>query len=366
MNLDHLRQELDAIRVPDLRGEIEARTRPAHHLMDHPPAFPRSRHPAATAVVVAGSVGILILAGILLWSSVQHGEVSSTPTPPTPTSSSSATPSPAAVTPCWEVLPGCTAIRLPDLVLTDGQNLGAFGSVDGFDLSGIISSDEALRLSGDLHGKEVRVVLGSADADRLHWGLGTNLYYGVEWGGVCIPISRPPGSSPLRRCGMTTYSVVIDAHTGSSPVEGSGPGPRSSPSVRPSSSEGPLVTDTHIPQARVVRLTAPVHFGVGPSGDVFFEPANPSDDVVAPQTAVDHAWIHDGGIRPTAVKVEFGLLQGRPEGWVVFSGLCLPGTGPSQPPGSSPRPAPSCITIVVDRIDGHTGNVVGTFFGSPS
>ncbi len=98
-------------------------------------------------------------------------------------------------------------MRLPDVVLRNGETLGALGPVDGFDLEGILSSDQALRIGGaeaaDMHGKEVRVVLGSADADRLHWGHGTNLYYAIEWGRGVLPREQerdhPRASAALRR-----------------------------------------------------------------------------------------------------------------------------------------------------------------------
>lgn len=126
-----------------------------------------------------------------------------------------------APTPCAKVVQDCTANRLADVTLTDGQNLGAFGSADGMDLSGIISFDDALRRAaiqdGHLDAMTVQVTLGSADASQLHWGLGTNLYYGIDWGGVCNPVVGPspaPGASPQPSCAGDDWVTVIDAHTG--------------------------------------------------------------------------------------------------------------------------------------------------------
>ena len=222
---------LDAIRPPDLRADIEARLRRPGPDRIELPQFPPPRRRASTLVVVVCSIGLLIFGGVLLWNSVPHrtGPSTATPSPTQPGTSASL----PAVTPCSEILPECTATRLPDLILRNGQTLGALGPVDGFDMQGVLSSDQALRIGGaeavGMHGKKVRVVLGSADADRLHWGHGTNLYYAIDWGGVCYHGSRPMGSSPDPGCDLTTWSTVIDAHTGAFIVEGNGPDPRASP-----------------------------------------------------------------------------------------------------------------------------------------
>ena len=119
-------------------------------------------------------------------------------------------------TPCGDLVPDCTASRLPDVTLTDDETRGALGSVMGRDLSGIISFDEALQRAGEEDGhpeaKTVQVILGSADADRLHWGTGVKLYYAIEWSGVSISVSGPVGSSP--RYVEKTWGTVIDAHSG--------------------------------------------------------------------------------------------------------------------------------------------------------
>ncbi len=68
-------------------------------------------------------------------------------------------------------------------------------------------------------------MLGSADADALHWGNGTNLYYAIVWGGVCIDV-RPTGPTrPTGKptCVAGTWSTVVDAHTGAFVVSGNGP-----------------------------------------------------------------------------------------------------------------------------------------------
>jgi hypothetical protein len=88
---------------------------------------------------------------------------------------------------------------LPDVTLTGGRRLGAFGSIDGFDLTGVLSFDEALERAGTYdrlpEATTVQVVLGSADADALSWGRGANLYYAIDWGGLCSELgpTGPPG-----------------------------------------------------------------------------------------------------------------------------------------------------------------------------
>jgi hypothetical protein len=132
--------------------------------------------------------------------------------------------------PCRQIDPKCQAERLPDVVLTGSQTDGALDSVDGFSLEGIISSDEALKRAWEEDGqgsKTVQVVLGSADALKLHWGDQPGLYYAIEWGGVCIwpmggPIPPPNASpTPTPTCFERTWGTVIDAHTGAFIVGGS-------------------------------------------------------------------------------------------------------------------------------------------------
>jgi hypothetical protein len=129
----------------------------------------------------------------------------------------------AAATPCTQLVPNCQAVRLQDITLTDGATHGALGPVDGMDLGGIISFDDALRRAGAEDGypdaETVQVTLGSANADDLHWGHGTNLYYVVDWEGVCIQGSGPSpvsGESPPSQpaCGASDWGTVIDAHSG--------------------------------------------------------------------------------------------------------------------------------------------------------
>jgi hypothetical protein len=62
-------------------------------------------------------------------------------------------------------------------------------------------------------------VLGSANADQLHWGHGSRLYYGVWWTGVriCPAGGRIGGSGS---CGLGNWATVIDAKTGAFVVGG--------------------------------------------------------------------------------------------------------------------------------------------------
>ena len=103
--------------------------------------------------------------------------------------------------------------------------------VDGFDLSGILSFDQALKRGwswGHIESKTIRVVLGSANAGPLHWGTGRHLYYAVEYEGTCEDISHPTGGtgpSPFATCVPGHQSEVINAHTGQVLGAGGGTGP---------------------------------------------------------------------------------------------------------------------------------------------
>lgn len=57
------------------------------------------------------------------------------------------------------------------------------------------------------------MILGASDA----WGMGTNLYYGVKWGGVCSMEFGPAGGPP--DCDGV-WGTVLDAHTGEFIVSG--------------------------------------------------------------------------------------------------------------------------------------------------
>jgi len=135
---------------------------------------------------------------------------------------------------CEQVVPDCHADRLPDLVLTGDQTSGALDSVDGFSMDGIISFDQALTRAWDEDGKgakTVQVVLGSADAPKLHWGDKPALYYAIEWDGVCGFIMNGPGPSPTSSPSPSPsprptpscegdWGTVIEAHTGAFVVGG--------------------------------------------------------------------------------------------------------------------------------------------------
>lgn len=94
-------------------------------------------------------------------------------------------------------------------------------SIDGLDTTGITGFDQALEHNGYLGGgKTVQVILGAADADELHWGTGTNLYYAIRFEGSCpiAPGNGPGGYEPppgAFDCDATTISVV-DARSGES------------------------------------------------------------------------------------------------------------------------------------------------------
>ncbi|HEX9313049.1 MAG TPA: hypothetical protein VGA30_09570, partial [Actinomycetota bacterium] len=115
---------------------------------------------------------------------------------------------------------------------TGDQTSGALDSVDGFSMEGIISFDQALTRAWEEDGKgakTVQVVLGSADAPKLHWGDKPGLYYAIDWAGVCGLIMNGPGPSPTSRPSPSPppspscdgdWGTVIDAHTGAFVVGG--------------------------------------------------------------------------------------------------------------------------------------------------
>ena len=131
---------------------------------------------------------------------------------------------------CARLAPGCRARRLPDRTLTGRERSGALGSVDGHDLTGSISFDQALTgawaFSHHEDATTVQVTLGSSDA----WGGGQRLYYAIVWSGICgglAPGPFPthlPGASfpPPPSCSFTRWGTVIDATSGAFAVEGSG------------------------------------------------------------------------------------------------------------------------------------------------
>jgi hypothetical protein len=141
-----------------------------------------------------------------------------------PNGGSSASPS---FTSCLQLIPGCRAKRLPDVVLRKGDHKGALGPVGDMSLGDILSFDEALRSAGEedawLDADTVQVTLGSADADHLGWGKGVRLFYVVDWSGICVPSFGGPmvGTPDTRPCVGTRWATVIDAQTGSFIVGGS-------------------------------------------------------------------------------------------------------------------------------------------------
>jgi hypothetical protein len=131
----------------------------------------------------------------------------------------------ASPTRCSQVIEGCTARRLDNVVLRGGAEDGALGSIDGLDTTNLIGFDEALAAArmNDFRGgaRTVRVVLGAANATEFRWGTGgVRLFYAVEWGGVELPVFGPPGGDRSPEFG--TWSTVLDAATGRFIVSGSG------------------------------------------------------------------------------------------------------------------------------------------------
>lgn len=124
-----------------------------------------------------------------------------------------------APTPCDQIIEGCSARRLENLVLRDGATDGALSSIEGIDVSAAIGFDEALAAAGDsfTEAKTVQVILGAADGGELRWGTGRDLFYAIKWGGVRVPLAGP-GESPPE---FGTWATVVDARTGEYIVGGS-------------------------------------------------------------------------------------------------------------------------------------------------
>jgi hypothetical protein len=112
------------------------------------------------------------------------------------------------------LIPGCTAKRLPDIVLTGEATHGILRSNNGIDTNGILTSDEALRRINTFEqqpeAKTVRVILGAADPSQV--GGGSGLYYLIEWTGVPEDPSVTSGGSPLECIG--TMGGLLDARSG--------------------------------------------------------------------------------------------------------------------------------------------------------
>ena len=123
-------------------------------------------------------------------------------------------------TPCGRIIENCSARRLPNVVLRDGETDGAFFSVDGLDTTGILSFDEALVAGWKTGwiggGKTVQVLLGASDV----WEPGAHLYYAVEWGGTCGFPDAGPGTYETGPCDIAV-STVVDAGSGEHVVTGS-------------------------------------------------------------------------------------------------------------------------------------------------
>lgn len=126
-----------------------------------------------------------------------------------------------AGTPCDEVIPGCDARRLENVVLRGRATDGALFAVDGIDTNGLLTFDQALEAGwrNDYRGDSdtVQVILGAADT----WASRTNLYYAVQWGGVCPVVFGPGSSGPPSDDECTAvWGTVIDARSGEFIVSG--------------------------------------------------------------------------------------------------------------------------------------------------
>jgi hypothetical protein len=158
----------------------------------------------------------ILIMTLLAAASCSPSRASQFPTQLSPTDSRTA---------CSPLIPQCRAKRLPDVILKGGQTSGALGSVERFDLTGIISFDQAMLRAWQedrQEAKTVQVILGSAVADKLGWGHGRRLFYAIDWGGVCVRFSEMarPSPHPPSSCSPRTWGTVIDAKTGAFIVGG--------------------------------------------------------------------------------------------------------------------------------------------------
>jgi len=122
------------------------------------------------------------------------------------------------------MVPDCTERRLPNRTLHRAQRFGALRSVDGLDLSGTLTFDQALKRGWSLghpHAKTIQVVLGSAAVASWE-GHHRHLYYLVTFGGTCNPAYGLQSPLPNGKwCSPGSFGTVIDAHTGRFIVSGS-------------------------------------------------------------------------------------------------------------------------------------------------
>jgi hypothetical protein len=129
---------------------------------------------------------------------------------------------------CETLIPECKMARLPDRMLTGDERDGALGPVDEVP-EGILSPDEALVRAWSEDGQPsataVQVILGSANAAKLHWDSPGRLFYAVKWSDVCTLStgggSPPPGTGkPRSPWAIGDWGTVIDAETGAFIVGG--------------------------------------------------------------------------------------------------------------------------------------------------
>lgn len=206
----------------EFEGRVRAALREMHDELPGPLGpdvglVARARR-AAVTTLVAGILACFVFVGVAL-AVIGHTGGTRPANRPHPASDPGG---------CHRVVPACHVPRLADLTLHGNQRSGALHSVDGFDLGGIISFDDALRRAAQEDGihndaRSMRVILGSADADKLHWGHGKRLFYVIDWTGICMQGVGPfpgPSPSPTPRCPITNWGTVIDARTGAFIVGG--------------------------------------------------------------------------------------------------------------------------------------------------
>ena len=158
----------------------------------------------------------------------------------------------------------------------------------------------------------------------------------------------------MRRLGVSLATMALLAACG-----------RSRPAAVTQQTAGiPLETPAHAPAATIENLPSP-----SPLVRVFDRDGNPVVEslpspgvtpAISGQEAVESAWGRmPSGITPSSVVADFGMLEGHPQWFVTFYGICMP--HPAGPPDQSPLPCDPQMTV---DIDATTGDWVHSYYYS--
>ncbi len=174
------------------------------------------------------------------------------------------------------------------------------------------------------------------------------LVLAVSAGFVLVGIQLRQGPALLER--------HVAATPGPTGATGASPSPSTSAVTGPTGVTGPTPSPSSSSSAPVIfgRVTQSIAVGgTTPEGAPVTEDPAPSS--LSPHTsgdkAVDLAWQQAGDLHPTAIHADFGLMEGVPNWFVTFDGICfeLP-----IPPGVDPSDMP-CATHLTVQIDDTNG-----------